>query len=230
MKKIAIFFVALTLVTQACDKELSRAVKEEDQPQISINIADPDTDNTDSSTASDTTTLEGIDDVEKNEHSVYSFGGVRGTYFGCNSAFIGKEEQNFQITLGTNLTPNSIFTQAEFESLISIGERQFGSLGSFSSFPVMDSGLVEISYTDKHHRRWCSTEITEKNSDHGLETRVKVDQKRAQFVIESIHKVEIGPETEGYRIKGYFDCLLFEVNGKAKKRVKGNFSGIVAPK
>ncbi|MBL7696627.1 MAG: hypothetical protein JNK79_00645 [Chitinophagaceae bacterium] len=218
--------MALTIVVQACEKELSRTVKEEDQPEVSIDVSDPG----DINNPGDTMVLEGISEIEKNEHSVYTFGGVRGTYFGCTSSFKGKDDQSFAITLGTNLTPHATFSQKEFELLIHTGERQYGSLGSFSSYPVIDSGLVEISFTDKNNRQWCTTQITERNSDHGTETRVKVEQKHSMFIVESIHKVEVGPETEGYRMKGYFDCTLYEVNGKARKRIKGNFTGIVAPK
>lgn len=228
MKKIVFFFMLLAFVMQACEKELSRAINDEDQPQV---IVDPTPDEGVDSTNTDSTdNLEDLAEIEKNEHSVYSFGGVRGTYFGCMSSFKGKKDVNLAITLGTNLTKGTYFTQQEFEHLIRTGKREFGSLGAFSSYPALDSGRVEISYTDKDNRRWCSTQITERNSDHGTETVVKIEQKKAVFTIGSVHKVEIGAEREGYRLKGYFDCTLYEVNGKAKKKIKGNFSGIVAPK
>lgn len=221
----------LGFLVQGCEKELSRTVQEEDQPQVSIDVNDPEGNGTDSTATGDSTdNLEDLAEIEENNHAVYTFGGVAGTYFGCISNFRGKQEVNLEITLGTSLTKNLTFSQQEFEALIHTGDRQFGSLGAFSSFPVMDSGLVEISYTDKHNRRWCSTQITEKNSDRGPEVSVKVEQKKGQFRIESIHKVEIAAETEGYRMKGYFDCTLYEVNGKGKKKIKGQFTGIVAPK
>lgn len=214
--------MVLGLLGSACEKELSRTVKQDDKPQVSIDLSDPEGDN--SPEAGET--LEGFSEIERNDHSVYTFGGVRGTYFGCVSSFRGQKDVNFEITLGTSLTRNTLFSQKEFESLIRKGERQFGSLGSFGSYPVIDSGLVEISFTDKQNRRWCSTLITESNS----ETIVKVEQRTAVFIIENVHKVEIGPEAEGYRIKGYFDCMMYEVNGKAKKKIKGSFTGIVAPR
>lgn len=213
----------LGLIGSACEKELSRAVKQDDKPQVTIDLSDPEG-NSDGSAAEDG--LEGLSEIERNDHSVYTFGGVRGTYFGCISSFRGEKDVNLEITLGTSLTPNTMFSQKEFELLIRAGERQFGSLGSFGSFPVIDSGLVEIAFTDKHNRQWCSTQITGQNS----ETTVKVEQRRAVFMIEDVHKLEIGPESEGYRIRGYFDCMMYEVNGKAKKKIKGSFSGIVAPR
>lgn len=229
MKKIVFFFMLLSIMIQACEKELSRAVKDEDQPQVIVDPT-PDDDVDSTNTADSTDNLEDLAAIEENNHSVYTFGGVRGTYFGCMSSFRGKKDVNLAITLGTNLTKGTYFSQAEFEDLIRTGKREFGSLGAFSSYPGLDSGRVEISYTDKDNRRWCSTQITERNSDHGPETVVKVEQKKAVFTLQSVHKVEIGAEREGYRLKGYFDCVLYEVNGKAKKKIKGNFSGLVAPK
>jgi hypothetical protein len=123
-----------------------------------------------------------------------------------------------------------IFCRKEFEELIQPGERHFGSLGAFTTYPERFPDKVEISYTDKRGKRWSSTRITEKRTNDGIETSVKLDQPHGEFILEDAHKIEIAAETEGYRLKGKFECTLYEVNGKAKKKIKGNFLGIVAPK
>jgi hypothetical protein len=227
MRKIVIFFMLVAILDLACEKELSRTVKKEDQPEVNIDFANAE----DSIGSNDSTEdLEGLSDIERNDHGIYTFGGVAGTYFGCTSSFKSSHQENLEITFGTSLTKSTTFSQSEFELLIHPGERKYGSLGSFTTFPVIDSGLVEIAYTDRHGRRWCSTQISERNGDNGVEASVKVDQNKSSFEIEDIHKVEIASETEGYRLKGKFSCTLYEVNGKGKKRLKGYFTGIVAPK
>ena len=172
---------------------------------------------------------EEISGSEKNEHSVYTFLGVSGLYFGCTSTF-KSDKETLEFIFGTSKTTNQNFTQEEFEELLHTGERKYGSLGAFTSYPERFSDKVEIAYTDKHGRRWCSSRITEKRSGNGIETSVKIDQSDGEFILEDAHKVEIAAETEGYRLKGKFKCTLYEVNGKAKKKIKGDFLGIVAPK
>ena len=54
-------------------------------------------------------------------------------------------------------------------------------------------------------------------------------QQDGKFYLEEAHKIEIAAETEGYRLKGRFECTLYEVNGHAKRKMKGDFTGIVAP-
>lgn len=245
MKKIVFYVLAVSIVTVACSKELGKNVSLEDQPQISVSLtpdesidstgASPDDDNgggiVDSipnDSAPDNTQGE-INGSDENEHAVYSFMGVSGVYFGCISTFKTKSE-SLQFILGTNLTTNLAFTQQEFEELIQPGSRDFGSLGAFTSYPERKPGKVEIAYTDKHGRRWCSTRITEKKNGHTTETSVKIEQSQATFVIEDAHKFELSADTEGYRVKGQFSCTLYEVNGDAKKKIKGNFTAVVAPK
>jgi hypothetical protein len=246
MKKIAIFFMLLTLCGIACNKDLGRTVKQEDAPRINVAVEQVEGDepvpNESDSTgngAGDDGTNDGgvnnddqgsveISSAEQNEHAVYSFLGVSGLYFGCSSTF-KTEKESLELIFGTNKTTNLNYTQEEFEQVIQTGERQFGSLGAFTTFPGMLAGRVEIAYTDKHGRRWCSTRITEKKTDDGIETTVEVQQDGI-FIMEEAHKFEIAAETEGYRLKGRFECTLYEVNGKAKRKMKGDFTGIVAPK
>lgn len=226
MKKILILFMLLGFLGQSCKKEFSRTVKQEDKPQVNLEL-----DDNDSTTVNDEDDQQDLIDLanpDNNDHSVYSFGGVAGVYFGCTSTFKVKGKASLEIILGTSLTTNLKWTQSEFEELIKPGERTFGSLGSFSTFPEMIANRVEIAFTDKKSRRWCSTRISERRTDHGVEASIKVDQSEAIFVIDDIHKIEIAAETEGYRLKGHFDCLLYEVNGKGKKKIKGSFTGIVS--
>ena len=251
----------LTIFGIACNKDLSRSVKEEEKPQVNILVGlvdsldngddddddgddddddgdDDDGDGDDGDGGNNTGGNEGngsgneeeqITETEKNEHSVYTFLGVSGLYFGCSTIFI-TDKDKLELIFGTSMTTNLNFTRQEFEELIHPGERRYGSLGAYTSFPERFADKVEISYTDKQGRRWCSTQITEKKNNDGVETTVKVDQEKGEFIIEDAHKVEIDAETEGYRLKGKFECTLYEVNGKAKRKIKGDFTGIVAPK
>jgi hypothetical protein len=217
MKKVIVLFMLFGFFGQSCKKELSHNVKKEDQAQVEIEL------DGDSSEV-----VEDVSVVDNNEHSLYSFGGVAGVYFGCTSSFRVSEKTSVDITFGTGLSTHLKWTEAEFENLISPGEKSFGSLGAFSSFPQILADRVEISYTDKKSKRWCSTRITERQTDHGLDTKVEVEQPHGRFTIEDTHKVEIGSEKEGYRIKGRFECYLYEVNGHNKRKIKGKFVGIVS--
>lgn len=228
----------LTILGLACHKELSRPENKDDEPRLSVAIENIDeVENDDDRLNDDNSNDEGghsndaneeISNSEINEHAIYTFMGVSGVYFGCTSSFRSKNE-SFEFIFGTNKTTNLKFTREEFEQLIHTGEREFGSLGAFTSFPQRYADKVEIAYMDKDGKRWCSTRLTENNTSEGIETSVKIEQSHSRFSIESMHKVEIAAETEGYRLKGTFECMLYEVNGKAKKKIKGDFIGIVAP-
>lgn len=229
-------FVLLTcvaaLVVTGCSKQLGKSITPNEQPQVAILVSPDPEDSTSNALPgnegepSDST--DEISQAEENKHSVYTFMGVSGTYFGCSSTFRTHKE-TLQFTFGTNLTRNVTFTQQEFEELIAPGERVYGSLGAFTSFPERNPGKVEIAFTDKNGRRWSSTHITENKKGDDIETTVKVEQHKAKFVIEDAHKFELSADTEGYRLRGKFECTLYEVNGKAKKKIKGTFAGVVAP-
>jgi len=242
MKKLMLF-IMLVMCSIACQKDLNRAENNETEPHFSMDVQTVDDidggddDNNDDSTNNGGGTGDGPSDTEneeisgseKNEHSVYTFLGVSGLYFGCTSTF-KSDKETLEFIFGTSKTTKQNFTQEEFEELIHIGERHYGSLGAFTTYPERFSDKVEIAYTDKHGKRWCSSRITEKKTRNGIETSVKIDQLNGEFILEDAHKVEIAAETEGYRLKGKFNCTLYEVNGKAKKKIKGDFLGIVAPK
>jgi len=243
-------FIMLVMCSIACHKDLNRAENKETEPHFSMDVQSVDDDdgndggtNNDDSTNNDGGTNNGggtgngssepgneeISGSEKNEHSVYTFLGVSGLYFGCATTF-KSDDETLEFTFGTSKTTNQNFTQEEFEELIHTGERHYGSLGAFTTYPERFSDRVEIAYTDKLGKRWCSSRITEKNTRNGIETSVMIDQSDGEFILEDAHKVEIAAETEGYRLKGKFKCTLYEVDGKAKKKIKGEFLGIVAPK
>jgi hypothetical protein len=234
MKKIAIFFMLLIMCWLACNKEVSRSVKKEDAPHVDVAVGKIDDSGNPAGNDNDSTGNgnngggEEIYRSEQNEHSIYTFMGVSGVYFGCSSSF-RTEKETLEFIFGTSKTTNLSFNQEEFEQLIHTGERHFGSLGAFTSFPQLDSNKVEIAYTDKNGRRWCSTRITEKKTTDGVEAAVKIEGG-GEFYLEEAHKIEIAAETEGYRLKGRFECMLYEVNGSAKRKLQGEFTGIVAPK
>ncbi len=210
--KLIIIFLISGCLAVSCKKESGRHI-EQGQPEINLFF--------------EGTQEEHLANPDKNEHSMYSFGGVSGTYYGCTSSFKLKQKVSIDITLGTQRSTNLQISDDEFHQLIIPGERKFGSLGSFTSFPAMENGRVEIAFTDKKGGRWCSTRITERMTPRGIETQIMLDQFDGVFVIDDTHKIEIGPEKEGYRIKGHFDCYLYEVNGDAKRKIKGKFQGVV---
>jgi hypothetical protein len=165
---------------------------------------------------------------EVNEFSEYSFSGVAGTYFGYRSSFQFNEKAKIDISFGTILTINPSLTDADILALISPGEKIFGSLGSYTSYPKLLPNRVEIAYTDKKSERWCSTSIMEKQMSWGTDTQVEINQSGSSFVIDKVNAIRISSEASGYRVQGHFDCYLYEVNGKHKKKMKGSFSGVIS--
>lgn len=233
VKKIVMLISVAALLITGCSKQLGKNITPNEQPVLAVLVL-PDSDDSTiyAIPGNEGQVSDGTDEIsqaDENHHSVYTFMGIAGTYFGCTSTFKTRKE-TLQFTFGTNLTRNVTFTQQEFEELISPGERVYGSLGAFTSFPQRNPGKVEIAYTDKNGRRWASTRITENKKGDDIETSVKVEQHKAKFVIEDAHKFELNADTEGYRLTGHFECTLYEVNGKAKKKIKGSFAGVVAPK
>lgn len=156
--------------------------------------------------------------------TMYKFGGVAGNYFGLISRFrLGNGEQ-MEIILGTLRTKNSWLTLEDFLDIIAPGNREFGSLGSFSSYPWLKPGCVEINYTDAKGRRWCSTGITEKQTPFGLEAVITLPARAASsFRIDRVGMLEVSETRIRYEVEGNYDCFLFEVNGKGKKRIRGGF-------
>jgi hypothetical protein len=213
MKKVIIIFVVAGLFGLSCKKELSHNISKEDEPEVEV-------------IAEDGGAIDDLSKVEKNDHSLYTFGGVAGLYFGCTSTFKMSGKGSLDITFGTELTTELKVTQRAFEQLIKEGDRSFGSLGSYTTFPGIDSAKVEIAYTDKNSKRWCSTRITEKLTSDGMETSVKLDQNQSTFKIDSIQRMN--DDNGSYRLKGHFECFLYEVNGDAKIKIKGHFQGVVS--
>lgn len=214
MKRFILFLILACLAGFSCKKEFSRNVEVENQAELNLEIEGEE--------AGD------LSQVDKNEHSMFTFGGVAGLYYGCISKFSINKKASIEISFGTGLTSHTKISDEEFRKLVLPGERIFGSLGSFSSFPGLDSGRVEIAMTDKNAKRWCSTRIIEKLTDIGIETSIKLEQPHSNFYIDDIAKIDLGEETGGYRIKGHFECYLYEVNTNAKKKIKGSFVGIVS--
>lgn len=165
---------------------------------------------------------------ETNEFSEYSFGGVAGTYFGYRSTFVFNEKAKIDISFGTILSTNTSLTSADILSLVSPGEKLFGSLGSYTSYPKLVPNRVEIAFTDDKSHRWCSTSITEKQTSWGVETQVEVKQAGSEFTVDKVTPVQLKDSRSGFRVKGHFDCILYEVNGKHHKKIKGSFTGVIS--
>lgn len=215
MKKIVAILMLLACIAPACKKEKSANAETEsktlasfelDGEQVSINYPGN----------------------EVNQCSMYSFGGWAGNYFGVSSMFQARDKIRLDIVFGTFLSKNTELTEEEFVGLIAPGERKYGSLGSFNSNPELHPNKVEIALTDKQAKRWCSTEITEKETADGPETVVNVEQEESKFVIEQIEHMLDSQNKSCYRISGKFSCFVYEVNGKAKKKMKGKFTGILS--
>lgn len=211
-----VFFVMLyALLMATCKKEHSQTLSnEEDEPQVTFNI--------------DGEQIAIAYDGEKaNESSVYSFGGYAGNYFGIRSLFQMNEKVHLQITFGTTLTQSTSMTEEVLKQLIAPGKRIYGSLGSFTTHPELKAGKVEIAYTDKKSVRWCSTEITELTTDSGIDIQVNVEQPGSHFNINKIERIKLNDGKIAYRVKGNFDCFIYQVNKKGKKIMKGNFTGLI---
>lgn len=204
----------LALVMQACKKENSASsVSPVDRPQASIEI--------DGEQVSVTYNGDQVNNCE-----TYSFAGSAGYYYGVSSIFNIDAKEDLRITFGTLRTDSSSLSEPAFQRLIKRGERRFGSLGAFNSYPGLDSDKVEIAFTDKKSIKWCSTEIKEVLAEHGIEAKVNINQPGGEFFIEDVERVNING-ANGFRIKGNFKCFVYEVNGKGKKKMKGKFVGIV---
>jgi hypothetical protein len=171
-----------------------------------------------------------------NEFSGYFFGGVAGNYFGYTTSFDIEENGKMQITFGTALTASSKLTEQEFISLIAPGDKIFGSLGAYGTFPQIKPNRVEIAFRDKKSRKWCSTKIREKerhdeddDNENSSQFTVEIIQPDGWFKVDKIDKIEVSADKEGYRVRGRFNCMLYQVNGSAKKHVQGSFVGVVVP-
>jgi hypothetical protein len=173
----------------------------------------------------DSPSTEEVTDPDHNKCSDYLFGGSAGYYFGCTTGFQVSNKSAVNITFGTGHAKSAVISKYEFEKLIATGPRKFGSLGAFNSWPALNQGCVEISFTDNQDRRWSSTSIEEKQTSFGIDAVVSVTQPSSGFVIDNI-KVQ-DPVNLRYLIEGHFQCLLYEVNGTATRRIKGQFRGIV---
>lgn len=212
MKKTVFLIMLGALFIVSCKKEHSRTVDQKDESLVSFDI--------------DGETVEIIySGEETNECSTYSFGGYAGTYFGIRSVFEMSNKENMQISFGTVLSQNIKLTENELLQLVAKGERTYGSLGSFTTYPEMKAGKVEIAYTDKKSSRWCSTQITETPTDSGLEVSVNVKQHNSSFIINDVEKIKLNSGKDCFCVKGNFDCFVYEINSKAKKKMKGKFVG-----
>ncbi len=214
MKKIVVAIMLGALFMVSCKKEYSRTIDQKDEPQVSFDIGGE--------------KVEIIYSGENpNECSTYSFGGYAGNYFGIRSTFELSNQVNLQISFGTILSENTILTEDKLLQLLAKGEKKYGSLGSFTTYPEMKSGKVEIAYTDKKSSRWCSTEITETQTESGLRVFVDVEQPNSSFVINEVEKINMYGK-DCFRVRGNFDCFVYQINSRDKKKMKGNFVSLLS--
>jgi hypothetical protein len=214
MKKSVVAIMLAALFIISCKKEHSKTIEQKDDPQVSFDI--------------DGEKVEVVYSEENpNQCSSYSFGGYAGNYFGIRSVFEMSNKENMQISFGTVLSQSTQLTEKELLQLIAPGERVYGSLGSFTTHPEIKAGKVEIAYTDKKSSRWCSTRITETMTNSGLKVSVDVRQDNSSFVVNEVEKVHLNNGKNAYRVKGDFNCFIYEVNSKAKKKMKGSFVGFL---
>jgi hypothetical protein len=173
----------------------------------------------------DSTTTNEVSDPEDNRCSEYLFGGTAGYYFGCTTGFRVSSNSSVDITFGTAHVKEPAIKKDDLEKLIAVGSRDYGSLGAFSSYPALKPNCVEISFTDAQNRRWSSTSIKEQATNYGIDAIISILQPSSEFVIEHV-KLQDASKLR-YLVKGHFKCLLYEVNGQAKRSIKGYFRGIV---
>ncbi len=222
MRKLVFYFLSLVLfvfLVHSCKKEYSEYIPEDKKPALQLSLGD---DTADGSPLQEYT-------VSENTSSTYFFGGYAGNYFGVRSYFKMNRNAELEISFGTTLTQNPALTEAEFLDLVAPGAKEFGSLGAFHSYPQMKPGKAEIAFTDKNSVRWCSSTIEDKPTRHGVETVVKIRQPNGSIRVEEIQKLDIGPDAGKFLVKGTFDCLMYEVGGRGKKNMKGQFAGVYSP-
>lgn len=213
MKKALFAGLIAFLLIFSCRKESQETIPPEDRTQVNIEL--------DGEPAG--IAYSGEDPVAC---TMYSFGGVLGYYYGVIAHFELGDKTPFDIAFGTLLSDTSSLTEEGFLRIIAKGPREFGSLGAFSSYPRLKPNRVEISYTDQKNVKWCSSRIVEKRTSYGIEADVVVPQQHSEFVVDEVEKVGSGPDRGSYRLKGHFDCFLYQMNGNAKKLLKGNFVGV----
>jgi hypothetical protein len=213
MRKITALAVLIAVIFQACRKENSATTKPENRTQASIEIDGE-------------TVAASYNGNDVNNCEVYSFIGSAGYYYGVSPVFDMSSNEELRITFGTLLTDSSSLTEQDFLKLVKKGDRTFGSLGAFNSYPALDSNKVEVAFTDKNGQKWCSTEIIEQRVGNDIEATVKVHQPEGKFEVKEVEKVSMESGT-GFRLKGNFKCFIYEVNGKRSKKMKGEFTGIV---
>ncbi|MEO8584367.1 MAG: hypothetical protein ABI415_11250 [Flavitalea sp.] len=217
MNRFLIAVVILLCVCQGCKKENNSSVPATPDNTSEIVATCDDGDNL-SKTYSQN---------EANDFSEYSFSGVAGTYFGYRSTFNFNEKAKIDISFGTILTADGALSNADVLKLIAPGEKAFGSLGSYTSYPKLLPNRVEIAYTDKKSQKWCSTMITEKQTSWGIDTQTEIRQEGSSFVIDKVASIQL-TTGQGYRIQGHFECQLYELNGRHNKKIKGSFSGVIS--
>ena len=165
---------------------------------------------------------------EENECSQYNFSGVGGNYFGFTSSYKISNKGTIDITYGTLRSVHTTLTDQDILAFIQPGERIYGSLGAFTSYPQLYPNCAEVSFTDKKKTRWCSTKITEHKDEEDILVDVRVDQpKQSRFIIEKVTEISLPNNKKGFRIIGYFNCVMYEVSGENHKKMKGKFSGII---
>ncbi len=103
-----------------------------------------------------------------------------------------------------------------FKSLFTPGVKTFDSLLVWGQ---QSSNCVEVFYAEGTGKRWGSTHIKSNSTAGSMVTRT-VNQPGSSFVIESMKEITENNVPVGVKIKGRFNCILYEEDGIRQKMVK----------
>lgn len=59
-----------------------------------------------------------------------------------------------------------------------------------------------------------------------MEARTRIEQAGSSFVIEEMAKTKTTGGEDAFVIRGRFQCFIYELNGDAKKKIKGKFEAM----
>lgn len=118
---------------------------------------------------------------------------------------------SINIWLGQINSSQSQISFTEFKNLFSPAVKIYDSLMVFNQ---VNNNRVQIEYHDENGKTWLTTH-TWLNSSGNIER--EVNQPGSSFVIDEIKEVDVNSQPGTVKIKGRFNCILYEKNGNGQK-------------
>ncbi len=98
-----------------------------------------------------------------------------------------------------------------FKSLFSKGIKIYDSLQIYGQ---LNENRVEVFYQDENGKNWSTTHLRFDTSGWVERT---VNQPGSNFMIDEIKEVKVNGQPGGVKIKGRFNCTVYEENGTRQK-------------